>query len=38
MGFYGWLPDCTSTEAELWGIYNGLKIILVHELPVWNQG
>ncbi|KAL6975986.1 hypothetical protein U1Q18_052708 [Sarracenia purpurea var. burkii] len=24
-GFYGRLKDCTSLEAELWGILNGLK-------------
>ncbi|GFS35862.1 hypothetical protein Acr_00g0042560 [Actinidia rufa] len=32
MGFYGRLQDCASLEAELWGIYRGLKLIFGKDL------
>lgn len=32
MGFYGKLPNCASLEAELWGIYRGLKAISDRDL------
>jgi ribonuclease HI len=31
MGFYGKLDNCSICEAELWGIYHGLKIIQDHD-------
>lgn len=31
-GFYGYLGSCTSLEAELWGIYRGLTIIMQKDL------
>lgn len=27
LGFYGRLDDCTSLEAELWGIFRGLELV-----------
>lgn len=27
LGFYGRLADCTSLEAELWGIFRGLELV-----------
>lgn len=27
LGFYGKLDDCTSLEAELWGIFRGLELV-----------
>lgn len=27
IGFYGRLEDCTSLEAELWGIFRGLETV-----------
>lgn len=27
IGFYGRLEDCTSLEAELWGIFRGLEMV-----------
>lgn len=27
IGFYGRLEDCSSLEAELWGIFRGLEMV-----------
>ena len=32
MGFYGKLAGCTSLEAELWGIFRGLNLVVGQDL------
>lgn len=34
-GYFGKLKECTSLEAELWGIYRGLTIILEKGYVDW---